>query len=723
MKKEIIRGVLQGNERGYAFLIPEVSDNYSEESSLNARGQKNNSFSAPSRGKIAERKDYFIPHSELKGAMHGDTVLAETTESFGERGERGGRTTARVLKILERGIKEVVGTYFSARSGGFVRPDDGKYFTDIFIPFGKGLRAKAGDKVVCRILSYPKKQSPEGIVSKIFGRQFEKKAELASILYEFKLRKKFPLSVIEEAAGLPEKPAAKEIKKRKDLRKQTVFTIDGDDARDFDDAVSIEKTAEGYVLGVHIADVSAFVKEGGDIDEEAFERGTSVYFPEKVIPMLPERLCNDLCSLVEGKDRLTLSCIMKIDGSGRVVDKEICPSVIKSRARLTYSEVQNLFDGDLPADEKAESLRQELLTMKELAEILRARRSEKGSVDLDVKDSAITVDKNGKIEVRAAKKDEAHGLIEEFMIAANCAVAEYAYYLSLPFIYRVHEKPTEERLVRFYDFLAGLGINARRNREGVYPSDFQKILNAAKDSAAFPLVNRVMLRTMQKARYSPIAEGHFGLAEEHYCHFTSPIRRYPDLVVHRILKYLIENGTENIEERFADATEDAAVQSSETEKNAEAAERAVDDYYKLLYISCKEGESFDGVVSGVLNSGMFVELECGVEGFVRAETLRGGKITCDHENYTLSNGKKTFRLGEEVRITIVGVNLVDRRAEFMIEDGKSKKIGKSGKSGKKDKGAKCDKAYKKNAEAQKQAKNAEKPRAKKGRGEKWKKKR
>lgn len=726
MKKEIIRGVLQGNERGYAFLIPEEPKNYKEAFAAEGSAGEGDFYSksasgettkpspksalkSASRGEQAERKDYFVPHSELKGAMHGDTVLAETTETFGERGERGGRTTARVLKILERGINEVVGTYFSARSGGFVRPDDCKYFTDIFIPFGKGLRAKAGDKVVCRILAYPKKQSPEGIVSKILGRQFEKKAELASVLYEFKLREKFPLSVIEEAAALSEKISAKEIKKRRDFREETVFTIDGDDARDFDDAVSIEKTAEGYALGVHIADVSAFVKESGDIDEEAFERGTSVYFPEKVIPMLPERLCNDLCSLVEGKDRLTLSCLMKFDNCGRLIDREICPSVINSRARLTYSEVQSLINGTSLKEAKAQSVRQELLTMKELAEILRARRSEKGSVDLEVKDSEITVDKNGEIEVRAAEKDEAHGLIEEFMIAANCAVAEYAYYLSVPFVYRVHEKPTEERLVRFYDFLAGLGITARRNREGIYSSDFQKILNAAQGSAAFPLVNRVMLRTMQKARYSPLAEGHFGLAEEHYCHFTSPIRRYPDLVVHRILKYLIENGTENIEERFADVAENASVQASETEKNAEAAERAVDDYYKLLYISGKEGEDFEGVVSGVLNSGMFVELDCGVEGFVRAETLSGGRITCDRENYTLSDGKKTYRLGEKVLITVVGVNLVDRRAEFMLSEA-SETSGTRG--------------QKINRKAKRERKKgASRKSDKKGKGEKWKKKR
>lgn len=654
MKREVIKGTIQGNERGYAFLIPERAEN----------------FAAPV-------KDYFIPHSDLRGAMHGDKVMCETTEETG--GFRGERTTARVLKVLERGIKEIVGTYFTCRSGGFVTPDERKYFAEVFIPFGKGVRAKAGDKVVCRILSYPKKGNPEGIVSKILGRQFDKKAELASILYQYKLREKFPLSVIEEAEKYQDKITAEEIKARRDLRKTVTFTIDGEDARDFDDAVSASRTENGYVLGVHIADVSHYVKEDSDLDNEAFERGTSVYFPEKVIPMLPERLCNDLCSLREGVERLTLSCIMNIDKSGKVIDYVITPSVIKSKARLTYTEVQAYFDGDKAAAKKLKKVVPDLDVMKELAEILKRRREEKGSIDLEVKDSAILV-KNGEIEVFPAKKDFAHSLIEEFMILANCTVAEYAYYLTLPFVYRVHGEPTEERTEKFYAFLAGLGINARRNREGIYPTDFQKILKSAEDTSAYPLINRVMLRTMQKAVYSPEPLGHFGLSEKHYCHFTSPIRRYPDLAVHRILKDVIGRGTEGIEEKYADFAEYASVQSSEREKIADAAERAVDDYYKLLYISEREGEEFDGVVSGVINAGLFVELECGVEGLVRAETLGGRKIICDKDNYTLTAGKKTYRLGEPVRIMVAGVNLVDRRAEFLIASegytGKGEKGGR-----------------------------------------------
>lgn len=630
MKREIIQGRIQGNERGYGFLIPTEGG-----------------------------CDYFIPHGELKGAMHGDTVLAETTDGTGER------TTARVLKILERGISELVGTYFTCKSGGFVTPDDGKYFTDVFIPLGKGLRAKAGDKVVCRILSYPKKQKPEGIVTKIFGRQFNKEAELKSILFNYKLPEKFPSDVIKEAETFSDRLEKEDYKGRKDYRKTLTVTIDGETARDFDDAVSVVKKGKRYILGVHIADVSHYVKNESALDREAFERGTSVYFPEKVIPMLPDRLCNGLCSLKEGEDRLTLSCVMTIDKDGKVVDTEITPSVIKSKKRMTYTAVQKVLDGDKTAIKAYKPFVKTLLLMRELADILQEKRRKNGSVDLDVKDSAITVEKD-EIIVEAAKKDGAHGLIEEFMLAANCAVAEYFYYLELPFIYRVHGKPAEDRLERFYAFLDGLGIKYKRKRGEVFPKDFQIVLKNAENTPAYPLINRVMLRAMQKAAYSAEASEHFGLAEKLYCHFTSPIRRYPDLAIHRIIKEFLANGTEGLQEKYEAFATSAAAQSSLKEKNAEEAERAVDDYYKLLYIDNFVGEDFDGIISGVVPSGIFAELENGVEGFIKIETLKGGRYVCDRNAYTLSNGKITYKLGQKVKITVAGVNIIDKKAEFTL---------------------------------------------------------
>ncbi len=634
-KREIIEGKLQGNERGYAFLIP-----------------------------FDEKKgDYFIPHSDLKGAMHGDTVMCETTCGTGAR------TTARVLKVLERGINELVGTYFTCKSGGFVTPDERKYFNDIFIPFGKGLRAKAGDKVVCKILFYPKKQNPEGIITKILGRQFERKAELQSILHTYNLPQAFNSAVIAEAESLPYQISEQEIKIRKDYRKLLTFTIDGEDAKDFDDAVSIEKLKGGkYKLGVHIADVSHYVKPFGKIDKEAYARATSVYFPESVIPMLPERLCNDLCSLREGVESLTMSCVMTVNKKGVVVDYEIAPSVIKSSARMTYNQVQKILDGDKKLiasyPEQAESLE----LMDELADILIAKRDENGSIDLDVKESAISVAKNGNISVEATKRNKAHRIIEEFMILANVTVAEYAYFLESPFVYRIHEKPTEERLENFYTFLDGLGLSAKRRKDEIFSKDFQTILKNAENTPAFTLINRVMLRSMQKAKYSPIDKGHFGLSLAHYCHFTSPIRRYPDLVIHRILKDIIKC-EQDLEKKYANFVSNASTQSSEREKNATEAERAVDDYYKLLYISEFIGQEFPAVISGVTNFGLFAELSNGIEGLIKIEFIKGIKrFNFDEKKYSLSDGKTTFRLGQAVKIKVIGVNLGERRAEFVLVD-------------------------------------------------------
>ncbi len=631
MKRTIVEGKIQGNERGYGFLIIG-----------------------------SDSPDFFIPHGELNGAMHGDTVLAETTVCDGER------TKARVLKVLKRGINEIVGTYFTCKSGGFVTPDDNKYFSDVFIPFGKGLKAKAGDKVACKILVYPKRQKPEGIVTKIFGRQFNKNAELKSIEFNYKLPENFSKEALKEASSFPQKLTKQDRVNRKDFRKLYTVTIDGENARDFDDAVSIQKKGKKYILGVHIADVSEYVKNGSALDNDALERGTSIYFPEKVIPMLPERLCNGLCSLNEGEERLTLSCIMQIDEKGNRIDCEIVPSVIKSKKRLTYTFAQKIIDSDKQIIKDNPKLAKTLLQMKELSDILSLARHKKGSVDLEVKESEISIDCNGNINVFSAKKDAAHSLIEEFMIAAKCAVAEYFYYLDIPFIYRTHGKPTEERLERFYSFLDGLGINFKRKKDGVYPKDFQLLLEKNHSTSVYSLINKIMLRTMQKAKYSSEAEGHFGLGEKFYCHFTSPIRRYPDLAVHRIIKDFFANGSEGIEDKYRNFVIEASVKCSEKEKIAEEVERAVDDYYKILYIDNYVGEEFSGVISGVIPSGIFVKLENGVEGLVKIESLQGKRYVCDKKSYTLSNGKTTFKLGQNVKIRVAGVNIVDKRAEFIF---------------------------------------------------------
>lgn len=631
MKKQIIEGVIQGNERGYAFLLP--SDPTME--------------------------DFFIPHSDLKGALHKDVVLAEATYGKGER------TTARVLKILDRGLDEIVGTYFSSKSGGFVIADDRKFSTDVFVPFSKGLRARLGDKVVCKIIAYPHRKNPEGLVKEILGRQFTKDAELASILKSYNVEIDFPKPVIKYATSINH-PTEKDLTDRKDFRSNTTFTIDGDDSRDFDDAVSISKDKNGnYELGVHIADVSHYVRSGNPIDLEALNRGTSVYFPENVAPMLPEKLCNDICSLVEGADRLTLSCVIKIDRKGFVVDSEIYKSVINSKARTTYSKVQKVLDGDKEQAKEYEHILNDLLLMNELCDLLIKRREEKGSIDLDVKESSIIVDNKGQINISASPRDKAHRIIEEFMILANVCVAEKMTELDIPCLYRIHEKPAEEKYRQFLTFLRGVGVNFSYV-ENLTTKDYQGILDNLKDHPAFNVINRVMLRSMKKAKYHENPLGHFGLGEELYCHFTSPIRRYPDLFVHRVLKDYIEKGKDFVYKKYQSIAPFVADKSSNAERNAIEAERAVDDYYKTLYISNYVGEEFDGVVSGVTPFGIFVELENGIEGLVKIQTLKGRRYDYDENNFLLSNGEFKFRLGQSVRICVAGVDVSERRAEFLI---------------------------------------------------------
>lgn len=629
MKREIVEGKIQGHENGYAFLL----------------NPKNNG------------EDYFIPHGDLRGAMHGDFVLCQTTDGEGQR------TTARVLKVVERGISELVGTYFTCKSGGFVVPDDKKFFCDIYIPFGKGLKCNAGDKVVCKILSYPKKKSPEGIVSKILGRQFEKKAELNSIAYSYNLSDKFNINVIKECESL-QNFSIKGKEKRRDLSSLLTFTIDGESARDFDDAVSLEIENNNYKLGVHIADVSFYVKKDSNIDKEAFNRATSVYFPEKVYPMLPEKLCNDLCSLKEGVIRPTVSCFLTIDKDGNVLDKEFCNSYIKSCARLTYNQVQDVLDNkdNVKLDKKIIST---IFNMETLSDILYKKREKKGCINFDISECEIIVDKKGKILLNNRLVNKSHKIIEEFMIAANVAVAEFMFYLQVPFVYRVHDKPTQERLENFFSFLNVLGVPYKKHKEGLYANEYQKILKETEHLSVHSLINRVMLRSMQKAKYSPEPLSHFGLAEEHYCHFTSPIRRYPDLVVHRILKDFLNNGVVS-EDKYEKYVHEVSVQSSEKEKNAENAERAVDDYYKMLFLEDYIGNVFEGVISGVTSFGLFVEIFNAIEGLVKIDTLKGKNFKLNSVSYTLSNNKKSFRLGDLVKIKVVGVNIVEKKAEFLL---------------------------------------------------------
>lgn len=619
VKREVktIRGVLQGNANGYAFL-------------LNDDG------------------DYFIAAPALHGAMNGDEVVCREVRLNGHRKE------AEVIKILSRGLSYCVGTFVVRKNGGFVVPDDRRVNAEIFVPPNNFNGAETGDKVNVKITGFYK-HAVHGKVIEVLGRQFDFGAEIKSIERTYNLAGAFGRNVIKEAELAAERKTDESC--RTDFTGELIVTIDGEDAKDFDDAVTVKKQGEFYRLGVHIADVAHYVAAGGALDKEAFSRGTSVYFPMKVIPMLPERLCNDVCSLRPGERRYTLSLVMKVDKNGSVISSNITEGVIKSAARLTYNEVNDLYKGSPRKDYG--KIGDMLFVMKELAEILIEKRKRRGGVDLSVREAEIRY-VDGEIQIGEHERGTANRVIEEFMILANETVAETMFKNKYPCVYRVHENPSEEKLNAFYEFLKGIGIAPPKS------ADFAELLKRTEEEPTFQLVNRVMLRSMQKAKYSPKDIGHFGLASEHYCHFTSPIRRYPDLAVHRIIKEKLARGEKHLHDKFDEFVSSASAQSSETERNAELAERAVDDYCKTLYMSGKVGEEYDGIISGVTNFGLFVELENTVEGLVRIETLKGGWYDFDEKHFVLKNKKNEYRLGQTVRIKVAGVNLALRRTEFML---------------------------------------------------------
>lgn len=632
-----IKGVIKGNERGFAFLIPEKDG----------------------------VDDFFIPPRNLHGALHCDTVIIKRVKNS----RKGSSDEGEVVKILQRGVKKLVGTFQGENGFGFVIADDRSFFVDAYVPFKLSGGAKTGDKVVVEIVGYPEgRKNPEGKVVEILGRKNDLKTEELSIIKSAGYSLEFPKAVLDEVKNVPKTVSENELENRVDFRNDLVITIDGDDSKDFDDAISVNKNADGtFTLGVHIADVSHYVKRGGEIDKEAFARSTSVYFPERVIPMLPTELSNGICSLNEGVDRLTLSCVMKIDGDGEIVESEIVKGVINSKKRMTYALTQKMLDGDAETIEKYKDLKKFINDAYELEQALFKKRNKRGNIDLTVKESHISVDDKGKITVEPRRDVLAYKIIEEFMIAANETVAEYVFHMQLPFIYRVHEKPNAEKLTAFMNFIKALGINVKWSVDTCHPKDFQTLLEDLNGSDIYGVVNKVMLRSMQKAKYITQNIGHFGLSSKCYCHFTSPIRRYPDLVVHRVLKNVIDGKVDWIE-NFEAFTNEAAEISSENERKADEAERTMDDYYKCRYMRSFIGQEFDGIISGVTGFGIFVELENTVEGLARLETLPEGTYTYDESAFTLYSNRIKFSLGEKVKVKVIGVDTAARRINFLITE-------------------------------------------------------
>ncbi|MBQ2769019.1 MAG: ribonuclease R [Clostridia bacterium] len=629
----LIKGVLSGHERGFAFLIADDKESYPN--------------------------DFFIPHRALRGALHGDTVLIE--RAFGGEGDEG-----KVVQILQRNPAKIVGVFRRDRRAGYLIPDEKKFSTEIYIPLSNCSHIKNGVKAVAKITSYPRGKAPGGEIIEVLGDEDDFFAEELSIIRSYDLKEEFPSHVEKEAKRQEERGILHEdFIGREDFREKLIVTIDGADTRDIDDAISLEKDGKDYLLSVHIADVSHYAPYRSALDEEAFERGTSVYFPDRVLPMLPRPLSNGICSLNENEDRLTLSCVMRIDKNGTVKDSRIVEGIIRSKFKMTYNEVEDILNGEEKVCEKYALVKDTIALFAELTHILKAMREKKGNVSLEVKEAKIILTNKDEIVIPDHKPLFSYEIIEAFMVLANETVAEYMRSIEAPFIYRIHEKPSIEKAETFRNFAQALGLQARFSADDVKPYDYQKLLKSAENLPVFSIVNRVMLRSMQKARYSSENLGHFGLASKCYCHFTSPIRRYPDLCIHRIIKEVLHGGYEKARLRYGGFVEQAAKQSSERERRAADAERDVDDLYTAMYMSEHIGETYEAVVSGVTSFGLFAELPNTVEGFIPIESLYG-EFSFDADRFRLVGKGAIYTIGDAVNVKVVDVDFERRRTEFRL---------------------------------------------------------
>ncbi|WP_432401584.1 ribonuclease R [Wukongibacter sp. M2B1] len=640
-RMNLVVGRLQSTQKGFGFIIPDNAD----------------------------LSDVFVPASDLNGAMHNDRVIARMSKKIGQ----GKRAEGEVIRILFRANKEVVGTYESSKNFGFVVADDKRINYDIYIPKSDKNGAKDGDKVVAAITRWPEsRRNPEGKVIEVLGHKDDIGTDIVSIIRKYKLPEAFPKKVLNEADSIPDKVSEEEIAKRRDLRDMNIVTIDGADAKDLDDAISVERLPNGnYKLGVYIADVTYYVKEGSALDKEALKRATSVYLVDRVIPMLPKRLSNGICSLNPNVERLTMSVFMEIDGTGDVVSHEIFEGVIKTKERMTYIDVSDILEKEDPElIKRYDYLVEDFKAMQELAMILSKRKNRRGSIDFDFPESKIILDEEGRpTEIKKAERRIANRIIEEFMIVCNETIAEHMYWLKIPFVYRVHELPSAEKISSFNKFIHNFGYHLKGTSEEVHPKALQDLLRKIEGKKEEHIISTLMLRSLRQARYSPENLGHFGLASNYYSHFTSPIRRYPDLQIHRIIRDMLnEKLNQNRISKLKGIVANAADRSSERERVAVEAERETDDLKKAEYMSYHIGEEFDGIISSVISFGMFVELENTIEGLVRISTLVDDYYIFDEENH-LFRGERTnkvFRLGDEVRIRVSNVNVPQKEVDFVI---------------------------------------------------------
>lgn len=641
-KKAQLVGTFIGNARGFGFV------------------------------EMAERaQDLFIPQDCTAGAFHMDRVEVELL-----KGQQGKRQEARVVKILEHGIKRIVGVFEKSRTFGFVIPDNDKLGSDIFVPLERSKGAVDGHKVVVELTDYGDgRHKPEGKVVEILGHVNDPGVDILSVVRSYDLPMEFPEKVLGQAQRLNRDVSQADMEGRRDLRGVRMVTIDGEDAKDLDDAVHVTKEGENYHLGVHIADVTNYVQGNSALDREALKRGTSVYLVDRVIPMLPHALSNGICSLNQGVDRLALSCVMTISPEGKVVNYEIVESVIRVDRRMTYTAVKKILE-----DEDEETIREyeELVPMfrlmRELSHILRQRRKKRGSIDFDFPESKILLDERGvPVDIKPYERNTATRIIEDFMLLANETVAQHFYWLDLPFVYRTHESPDPEKILKLGTFINNFGyhIKIRTGDNEIHPKEIQKLLGRIEGTDEEALIARLTLRSMKQAKYTVNCTGHFGLACDYYCHFTSPIRRYPDLQIHRIIKDQLRGRmSEEKAARYREILPEVAKHSSEMERRADEAERETEKQKKVQYMEERIGNTYEGVISGITAWGIYVELPNTVEGMIHVSKLEGDYFCYREETYEMTGRDtgRTFKLGEKVRIVVNGVDRMSQTIDFVLAD-------------------------------------------------------
>lgn len=634
-----LRGIFQANARGFGFVTVE-----------------------------GEPEDIFIGEEDMGGAMQGDEVEVAITKA-----PAGRRREGKILKIVNRGTQRLVGYYQSRKNFGFVVPDNERILQDIFVPAEQSKGAVTGHKVVVELTSYGGEgKKPEGRIVEILGHANDPGVDILSIVKAYDLPSEFPEKVLNQAERVAKPVTGADMAGRKDVRDWQTVTIDGEDAKDLDDAITLTKEGDNYILGVHIADVTNYVQENSALDREALKRGTSVYLADRVIPMLPHVLSNGMCSLNAGEDRLALSCIMTVDAKGNVVDHQIAETVVNVDERMSYTSVKKILEEhDEEECRRYQTLLPMFEMMKELSEILRNRRHKRGAIDFDFPESKMVLDEDGTpLEIKAYDRNVATKIIEDFMLLANETVAEEYFWQEIPFVYRVHEAPDEEKMKKLITFIQNFGytMHVPKGQE-IRPKEVQKLLDKIEGSQEEAMISRLTLRSMKQAKYSPDNDGHFGLATKYYTHFTSPIRRYPDLQIHRIIKDNLRGRmTESRRDHYAKILTEVTMQASSLERRADEAERETVKLKKVQYMKKFYGEEFEGVISGITKWGLYVELPNTVEGLVHVANMMDDHYDYDETHFQMvgTHTGKRYELGQKVKVRVTGCDTIARTIDFEL---------------------------------------------------------